>query len=381
MSLAFSNQEYQRRFKAVCDEAARRRIDYLLLTEPAHICWISGFDPSGLFYKNQLHIDVKTGESAILTHFAEAKLARIGSWVEDILVWSHGDNPMEMAVNHGKKYWHQNNRRLIGMNLNTPYLSVADYYALRGGFGDMGVVDVTGLIDDVRMKKSKPELDALRTAAEYAAEALAAAYEAIAPGVREIDVNAVIQETLVSVGCEYPAFPTLVSSGPRTGLFHAFPSKRVIEEGDPVVVEIMGVYKRYHASIIRTVFAGKANAEARKIYGIVRSAYESGLSAIAPGNPVGQIDRNTRKARRDYSDYIPARSGFGVELGYPPSPIGNLSILDGDPHTLEPGYAFTLEPSIAGYNDWTIIIGNCVVINETGYELLFDENVDLLELG
>jgi Xaa-Pro dipeptidase len=147
------------------------------------------------------------------------------------------------------------------------------------------------------------------------------------------------------------------------------------------MIEIMGVHKRYHASVVRTVFAGKASSEARKIYEIVLNAYEAGLAAIKPGKPVGEIDKATCDARKGYERFIPARTGFGVELGYPPSPMGNLSILQDEPYTLEPGLAFTMEPSISGYNDWTIIIGNCVVITDDGYELLFDQNVGLLEFG
>ena len=380
-NLAFSEEEYRRRFDLVCDKAKERGIDYLLITEPSHICWLSGFDPSGLFYKNQLHIDVKSGDTAVMTHRAEEKMAAVNSWVDHLLIWHHGSKPMQVAVDHARKYLSGDGEEVVGMNLETPYFPIADYYAIRGGLGNIGVFDVTKMIDDARMKKSEPELKVVRQAAKWAGEALQAAYGVIKPGVREIDINAAIQEKIASSGGEYPAFPTLVSSGPRTGLFHALPGDRIVEEGDPILIEIMGVHKRYHASVIRTVFAGKAPQEARKLYEIVLKAYEAGLSAIKHGSPVGDIDRATREVRKGYEQYIPARSGFGVELGYPPSPMGNLSILEGELYKLEPGLAFTLEPSISGYNDWTIIIGNCVVITEDGYELLFDQNVELLEFG
>ncbi|MCP3891855.1 MAG: aminopeptidase P family protein, partial [Desulfobulbaceae bacterium] len=375
--LAFSEQEYHRRINLVCDRAKERKIDYLLITEPSHICWLSGFDPSGLFYKNQLHIDVKSGDAAVLTHRAEEKMAAMSSWIDRLLIWHHGSNPMIVAVNHANEYLAGDSEKVVGMNLQTPYFPIADYYAIRGGLGNVGVVDVTKMIDDARMRKSEAELLVVRQAAEWAGEALKAAYAVIKPGVREKDINAAIQEKIASSGSEYPAFPTLVSSGPRTGLFHSLPGERVIEAGDPVMIEIMGVYKRYHASVVRTVFAGKASQEARKIYKLVLNAYEAGLSAIKHGNPVGDIDKATCEVRKGYEDYIPARTGFGVELGYPPSPMGNLSILQGEPYVLEPGLSFTMEPSISGYNDWTIIIGNCVVITENGYDLLFDQNVSL----
>lgn len=378
--LAFSEKEYLRRTNLVCNMAKEKNIDYLLITEPSHICWLSGFDPSGLFYKNQLHIDVMSGDAAVMTHRAEEKMAAINSWIDNFLIWHHGSNPNRLSVDHAKQYLDNTGDKIVGMNLQTPYFPIADYYAIRGGLGNVGVVDVTKMIDDARMKKSDSELLVVRQAAAWAQKALNAAYTVIKPGVKEKDINAVIQEKIASSGSEYPAFPTLVSSGPRTGLFHSLPGERVIEEGDPVMIEIMGVHKRYHASVVRTVFAGKASQKARKIYDIVLNAYEAGLSAIKHGNPVGDIDKATCDVRKGYERYIPARTGFGVELGYPPSPMGNLSILQGEPYVLEPGLAFTMEPSISGYNDWTIIIGNCVVITEDGYDLLFDQNVGLLEL-
>jgi len=380
-NLAFSEYEYHRRFDLVCAMAKDHKIDYLLITEPSHIFWVSGFDPTGLFYKNQLHIDVKSGDAAIMTHRAEEKMAAMNSWIETILIWHHGSDPMFVSVDHAIKYLGGTEKKVVGMNLQTHYFPIADYYAIRGGLGNVGVVDVTNMIDEARMKKSETELQVVRQAAAWAGEALRAAYDVIKPGVREKDINAAIQESIASSGSEYPAFPTLVSSGPRTGLFHSLPGERIVQEGDPVLIEIMGVHKRYHASVVRTVFAGKAPQDARKIYQIVLNAYEAGLSAIIPGKPVGDIDKATCDARKGYERYIPARTGFGVELGYPPSPMGNLSILQGEPYILEPGLAFTLEPSISGYNDWTIIIGNCVVITENGYDLLFDQNVGLLEFG
>ena len=154
--LAFSEDEYCRRFDLVCDMAKERKIDYLLITEPSHVCWLSGFDPTGLFYKNQLHIDVKSGDAAVMTHRAEEKMAAMNSWIDRLLIWHHGSNPMLVAVDHAKKYLAGAGEKVVGMNLQTPYFPIADYYAIRGSLGNVGVVDVTKMIDDARMKKSEP---------------------------------------------------------------------------------------------------------------------------------------------------------------------------------------------------------------------------------
>jgi Xaa-Pro dipeptidase len=377
--LAFDEREYRRRFDLVREECGRRGIQYLILRTPEHTCWISGFDPTGVFYQNQLHIDVRTGDVAILTHRAEEKLALVQSWVQRLLIWRHGEDPLKMAAEYASAYLGPGS--VIGMNLSGYYQNVSDYHVLHGLLGHVDVVDVSQMIDDLRLRKSDAEIGVMRRAAALADAGFRTALEVIKPGVTELDVNAAIQQKLTSLGCEYPAFPTLVSSGPRTGMFHALPSSRKLEIGDPVTMEIAGVVKRYNVNIVRTVFVGRATEEGRRLYGIVRRAYEAGLAAVRPGVPVGQIDKATREVRRDYAEYIPARAGFGVELAYPPTWIGSLSILESDPHILEPGYVFSLEPSISGYRDWTIIVGSVVLVTKQGAEVLHTIPIDLIEVG
>jgi Xaa-Pro dipeptidase len=267
------------------------------------------------------------------------------------------------------------------MNLGGYYQNVKDYYLLRGKLGDVDVVDVSLMIDDLRLRKSEPEIEAMRRAAALADAGFEAALGAIRPGVTEWDVNAAIQHKLASMGCEYPAVPTLLSSGPRTGLFHGLPSARRLEVGDPVMMEIAGVVKRYNVNLVRTVFVGKAPVEARRLYDIVRRAYEAGLAEVRPGVPAGVIDRATREARKDFSDYIPARAGFGIELAYPPVWMASLSILESDPHILEAGHIFALEPSISGYRDWTVILGNVILVTHTGAEELLRRYPEIVEVG
>lgn len=121
--LAFSEEEYRRRFDAVRNEADRRRIDYLVITEPAHFCWISGFNPSGLFYKSQLHVDVKTGDCAIVTHRMEENLGLSQSWVDRFLIWHHGTHdPIQMGIDHARQY--VSGGKVVGMNLKSRYLPV-----------------------------------------------------------------------------------------------------------------------------------------------------------------------------------------------------------------------------------------------------------------
>jgi len=380
-SLRFSIEEYRARVERLRDELTKRGLDAYIGTVPEHLNYFSGFDPTGLLYYQQLFLTPDLDQPILLTHRAESELARITCWIDDIRIWRHGEDPFvrtrEIIAELGLQ-----KSATIGLELDNWYLKSSTYLRLADEYPEARFVDVTTLGMDLRLRKSPAEIEYMRKAAEFADLGMAAALETIRPGVRETDVNVAIQVALAGVGSEYPAFPNpLIGSGPRSGLFHGLPTERVMEAGDPVLLEITGVVARYNSNIVRTPIAGKASNRVRELYKIVEDAYQRGLEAVRPGVPAGEIDRICRQARAGYEEYIPARSGFGVELGYPPTWIGSLSILEGDPHILEPGIVFALEPSIAQYEGMTINIGNNILVTEDGAEELHHSPAELLELG
>jgi Xaa-Pro aminopeptidase len=60
--------------------------------------------------------------------------------------------------------------------------------------------------------------------------------------------------------------------------------------------------------------------------------------------------------------------------------MGNLSILDGDPHILAPGMVFSIEPTIVLLDeDLGVILGNNVLVTEDGHEILNTVPLDLVQ--
>jgi Xaa-Pro dipeptidase len=226
--------------------------------------------------------------------------------------------------------------------------------------------------------KSPAEVDYLRRAAAIGDAGMAAAVEAMRPGRAENEVNADIQHAMWTAGTENPPFPTLLGTGPRAQLFHAYATDRRIEHGDAAIVELMGVKAQYTANLLRTVVAGRASQRVRDLHEIVLEAFWRGAELARPGTPVGEIDRATRRAREVYARWIPGRAGFGVGIGYPPGDVGP-SILEGVDYVCEPGFVFSLEPSIAQYDGHTIVFGNCIHVTADGPELLHKADPYLLE--
>jgi Xaa-Pro dipeptidase len=376
--LRFSLGEYQARVAALKGELARRGIDILIGTVPEHFNYFTGFDPSGVFYYQQMFVTPDMEQPILLVHKVESELARTTSWVDDIRVWRHGEDPLQRTLSVLQELGLRSGMT-IGLELDNWYLKTSTYLKLVDRLPDVAFVDATDIAMEMRVIKSPAEIGYMREAARLGDVGMAAAIDAIRPGVRERDVNAAIQSALYTAGSEYPAFPTIVAAGPRSGLFHGLPTDRVIEDGDPVKLEVAGVVARYNTNICRTVVAGRASQEVRELHEIVLTAYFKALDAIKPGVAIGELDRISKEARAGYEDYFPARSGFGLELAYPPVWIGALSVLEGDPHVLRPGMVFSVEPSIAMYHGMTVIFANDVLVTDAGAEVLHKTPSRLIE--
>jgi Xaa-Pro aminopeptidase len=60
--------------------------------------------------------------------------------------------------------------------------------------------------------------------------------------------------------------------------------------------------------------------------------------------------------------------------------MGNLSILDSDPHILSPGMVFSIEPTIVLLDEgFGVILGNNVLVTDDGHEILNKVPLDLVQ--
>jgi Xaa-Pro dipeptidase len=377
--MRFPEEEYQRRLVTFREALAAEGVDVYLGSLPEHMNYFTGFDPTGLYFYQKLFLTPGSAPPVLLTHKCEQQLARVTSWLEDVRIWTHGQDPVEITVAILTELGLAGGMTL-GLEMESWYLKPATVKRLETAFPGVRIVDVTWIGQEQRMRKSPLEIAYIRQAARFADIGMAAAVEQLRPGVRELDIHAEIQRALATAGSEYPALPTIMGSGPRSGLFHALPSERVVQDGDPVMFEITGSRARYNSNNVRTLVAGAASDELKTLWDVVTGAFWAGFEITRPGTPVGEIDRVTREARKDYADFIPARAGFGMELAYPPVWLGRPDILEGDEHVLEPGMVFSLEPSVAMYRGVSMIFGFNILVTIDGAEILHRTPADLFEV-
>ena len=224
------------------------------------------------------------------------------------------------------------------------------------------------VVEAMRLVKSPAEMDLLRKAARIADEAFAALVPFVRPGIREGAVAKQLEELLFEKGADGLSFPTIVASGPNGSNPHYMGSGRVLQEGDPVVIDFGCTYKGYCSDTARTVFVGRASEEDRAIYRVVLEANLAGEAAVREGASAQDVDRAARGVieKAGYGEYFINRTGHGIGVAVHEAPY----IMEGNEQKLRKGMAFSVEPGIYIPGRLGIRIEDIVLVTEQGGEPL-----------
>ena len=145
------------------------------------------------------------------------------------------------------------------------HMRVKEHELIRSALGSFDVLDIDGLLTQMRAVKDSEEIACLRRAAEIADIGIAAARDAISPGVSEKRVALAIERAMLDAGADSVPF-NIVLAGPNAALPHGAPSDRKIMEGELVICDIGAVYRGYFGDITRTIPAGKPSPGMVKAY-------------------------------------------------------------------------------------------------------------------
>jgi Xaa-Pro dipeptidase len=239
------------------------------------------------------------------------------------------------------------------------------------------VVDATSVLAGLRMSKDATELKAMRKAVKVVEDALQKAIAAIRPGVTEMEVAAVWDSALQSVGAQ-PSFTTIVASGPNSANPHHTAGDRRIQAGDLVILDGGALVDGYCSDITRTVAVGELSQEGQTIYELVLRANRAGVAAVRPEASGADIDAAARNVieQGGYGQYFIHRTGhgLGIEIHEPPY----LHSAEQEP--LPEGSTFTVEPGIYVPGVGGVRIEDDVVLTYSGGECLTSFPRELLVL-
>jgi len=244
---------------------------------------------------------------------------------------------------------------------------------------DLGLA--TEVTRELRMVKSADEVESLRRAAHAADRVVTQIAAGRLVGRTEADVSAEVRERLIAEGHAAAPF-AIVASGPNSASPHHAAGPRVIQPGDPIVLDIGGIRDGYGSDTTRTLWVTGGDAsrgpspEFLAVFDLVRRANADATAAVRPGIACGELDAIARRVIADggYGEAFIHRLGHGIGLEGHEEPY----LVAGNEEPLRPGFAFSIEPGIYLAGRFGVRIEDIVVCAEDGPDVLNESPRDLL---
>jgi Xaa-Pro aminopeptidase len=210
-------------------------------------------------------------------------------------------------------------------------------------------VSATEVLRELRMVKDADEIELLRLAGAAADRVVEQIAAGRLVGRTEADVAREVRERLVTEGHDTAEF-AIVASGPNSASPHHDASDRVIQAGEPIVLDIGGALGGYGSDTTRTLWVTGGDdrngptEEFRHLFGVLLAAQVAATRAVRPGIPAEQIDRTARDIidGEGYGENFFHRTGHGIGLESHEEPY----LVAGNGEPIGAGMAFSVEPGI-----------------------------------
>lgn len=270
----------------------------------------------------------------------------------------------------------------------------------RADGGPLAVIDPSTILHEMRVFKSAADIEGMRRAVAISREAHIAAMALSRPGMHEYEIQAIVEYVFTSRGAQYPAYPSIVASGPNATVLHYNANRRRVKDDDLVLIDAGAEVDYYCADLTRTwPMSGKFTAAQRAVYEIVLAAQLRCIESCKPGvqfNTVvndaatrviteGLIDLGLVKGPLDEAIASGSYKRFymhriGHFLGMDTHDVGSMR-QSGDWRQLQPGMIVTIEPGIyvpdesdvdARFRGIGVRIEDNILITPSGHDNLSD---------
>lgn len=226
------------------------------------------------------------------------------------------------------------------------------------------IIDSGAIVHELRVVKRPEELEIMQAAADIAAEAHVEAMKAARPGMKEYQIEALIEQVFRRHGAAAPAYTSIVGAGANATVLHYINNDGDLRDGDLLLVDAGAEYKGYASDITRTFpINGRYSAAQREIYDLVLKAQMSCVERVRPGVTHEQLKQHSIEVltegmvelgllkgkseelikEKKYEKFY--MHGLGHMLGIDVHDVGRY-YYGQESRALEPGVVMTVEPGI-----------------------------------
>ncbi|MCX8182508.1 MAG: Xaa-Pro peptidase family protein [Candidatus Methanomethyliaceae archaeon] len=357
--------EYRKRMEKVLKVIEERGLDGVVFVSPENIFYFTGAP----FVKGSvgkiLYLSKDGTASIIVTDldYQEA-LDFVDADAVRIVKTEFGERPSERLKKiSGKR---------IGFEEQQMSYSLYDY--LRK---DLELQPLNGLAEKMREVKDEEEIRRIEEAQRITERALEEALQSFAKGMTEVEIASEVERRIRLLGAESYAFESIIASGERAVYPHGKPTKKRVEDGESVILDLGARVGGYCSDMTRTFFVGKPKQFLRDVYDAVAQAQNEAVRAAREGITGKELDSVARGILKEfgYAQYFGHGLGHGVGIdvheGPSVSPRGETRLTAGNVVTIEPGVYI---PGMGG-----VRIEDIVVITERGSRNLTNFSKEFIE--
>jgi Xaa-Pro aminopeptidase len=289
MALHFKLSEYKARIAKAIAALEAAELDGLLMFQQESMYYVTGYDTFGFCYFQCLYLGTD-GQLVLLTRAPDLRQAQHTSIIEDIRIWTDeaGAKPAlqlkDMLAGLGA------GGRRLGIETNSyglTYSNGKEVIEALNGF--CRLADANNLIDRLRLVKSEAELAYVRKAGKLADAALKAAVDETRAGADEGRILAAQQAAIFAGGGDYPGNEFIIGSDKDALLCRYKAGRRKLSKRDQLTLEFAGVYRHYHAALMRTIIIGKPTPHHERMDEACRAALAECEKVMRPGNTAGDV--------------------------------------------------------------------------------------------
>jgi Xaa-Pro aminopeptidase len=223
--------------------------------------------------------------------------------------------------------------------------------------------------NEIRMIKTAPEIELMRSAALKNERAMLTAVAGLSEGARWEEIETIYMTEMACQGARGVYCICGVGGLPAGE----------VRRGEPVLFDALGQFRRYHGDFGRSAVLGEPTAEHRRRFRALREGWEAILPMIRPGVRYSELaERALHTVRRNgFPEFrYVTPHGLGLEHTDDPKPLG-VQLGTKPDQTLEPGMVINVDMPYTEIGWGSLHLEDTVLVTADGHELLTTADLDL----
>jgi Xaa-Pro dipeptidase len=353
LSGKFEPTEYANRYERLQSLMKVAKLDAILITNHQNVNYFAGVTsilaglPGGYGNVRPLIVLLPAdADPVVIVQFTDYGNAKANSWIEDVRSWTrlpfNTDLLEEVLREKGLV------KARIGMefsrelHLGMPY---NDFQKLKQQLPDVQFTDASDQIWQLRMVKSKAEIDLVRSAANITARSLRENLPLVVEGMSEREISSSIAQGLLKHGADKFNYVSSLAGNGTYDRFCQLPTDREVKKGELLWCDLSAIYRDYCSDMSSFVVVGGCTGENQRLSDLSRDIHLRAIEYMRPGLLAKDVMKFVAKAYEDAGygwnfDIGRCGHGVGLELGEQPSLDANSNVV------LQPGMTLAFEPAI-----------------------------------